>query len=188
MCAYVRNKLGLFVNTEVFKEPALHFKKYNRYTDALPNTHDWSIFWDKEEDRCKNGLEVFGVKITGDHYFYLNYCPIKLTLIDNNEKFIKNRKGKKSLNFPDFWDGDFEYYWVRDIAWNGITQKDYEKLSLDCKINDLNGGHHLASAVQVCLGAKKYSCHCQMVHPQKKERKRRDSFSALFHFKQKDSI
>ena len=30
------------------------------------------------------------------------------------------KKSKKITDFPDFWDGDYNYFWVRSLARDGI--------------------------------------------------------------------
>lgn len=144
--ADIKNKDGIFINSNYFREAALYFQQHKRFTDAIPNTYDWKDFWDREEDRILNGYTVGGASITGDHYYYLNYCPIKRTLNntdDTPEKVVKSRRAKKVMEFPDFWDGDYEYFWVRQIASDGIEEKAYKNLLLDSKIKTLDGGKHM---------------------------------------------
>lgn len=118
----IRNPDGIWINSQVFREEALNFKKYGMYCASPANSPDWLKYWTEQRRRCLNGYSVGGVRITGDHYFYLNFCPIMKTEEDDNG-LIKNKrakKGKKELDFPDFWDGDYNYYWCREIARNGI--------------------------------------------------------------------
>lgn len=110
----IRNSDGIWINTEVFRESALYFKKYGYYCPDPWDSPAWFDFWKRERNRCINGYTVGGAKITGDHYFYLNYCPI-----DAAEK-TKSRITKKVKTFPDFWDGDYTYFWCREIAKKGL--------------------------------------------------------------------
>ena len=53
-----------FAETDRFSPAAQSYKKYGYYTDAIPGTREYYEFWDVETERCINGYEVFGVKIT----------------------------------------------------------------------------------------------------------------------------
>lgn len=97
-----------FVNTQEFRRTALLFEKHNAY----PPEEDVD-FWEEEENRVLDGYSVGGVHITGAHYFYLNFSQIKLTR--NKEaieavKLGKRRTGSKLFAFPDFWDGDYDFF------------------------------------------------------------------------------
>jgi hypothetical protein len=111
----IRNPDGIWINTEVFREEARKFQKYNAYCLDPWGSPDWFSYWQEQRNRIINGYSVGGVKVTGDHYFYLNFCPI-LKVEDMNAK-----KSAKITDFPDFWDGDYNYFWAREIAFNGIV-------------------------------------------------------------------
>jgi hypothetical protein len=136
----VRNPNGHWVNTEVFREEARHFEKYGYYCPDPWGSPSWQIYWEEQLRRTVEGYDVGGVKITGDHYFYLNFCPIMRV-----EKNAAGRKAKKLDGFPDFWDGDYNYYWASEIAYNGITLQDYKDLNLQITIEEefLDGGRHV---------------------------------------------
>lgn len=134
----IRNKNGIWINTEPFREAGNRFITTGRYTDALPGTLEFDRFWDEEYNRCMNGYEVSGAKITGKHYFYLNYCLInKVNLTDDNRG---KRKVSKGFLLPDFWDGDFEYFWFLEIAENGIDPALIPNLHLNNKVLWTEGG------------------------------------------------
>jgi len=134
----IRNTNGIWVNTEPFREAGNQFITTGRYTDALPGTLEFDRFWDQEFTRCIEGYEVSGAKITGKHYFYLNYCLInKVNLTDDNRG---KRKVSKGFLLPDFWDGDYEYFWFLEIAENGIDPLLLPKLHLNNKVLWTEGG------------------------------------------------
>ena len=106
-------KLKKYKNTDKFRQPALHFKKYGYYTAAPKGTTEYKEYWDKEIERCLYGYTADdGDHITGYHYFYLNYCTIMLV----REKEVTKPNGKtrktsiKTRDFPDFWDYDKEFF------------------------------------------------------------------------------
>ena len=108
----IRNPDGIWINTEVFREEARKFQKYGSYCLDPWGSPDWFTYWQEQRRRVINGYTSGGVKITGDHYFYLNFCPI-LKVEDTTLK-----KSSKVTDFPDFWDGDYNYFWAREIAFN----------------------------------------------------------------------
>lgn len=131
-----------FKNTYKFSEAANTFILKGYYTDSTKGTPAYKEYWTEQKKRCIDGYEVEGTKITGEHYFYLNFCPIKKVTFDKNGKATKISSDGK-LDFPNFWDGDYNYFWIKQIARYGITQKELDKLHLQDKILDLSGGKHL---------------------------------------------
>lgn len=139
----IRNPDGIWINTECFREAALYFKKYGYYTPERPGTPAWLEYWERELDRCINGYTVGGAKITGHHYGYLNYAQIQLLDLDG---IVGDKKiGKKTTSFPDFWDGDYNYFHAIEIARNGITRPELDALQLMFTLRDdfLGGGKNL---------------------------------------------
>jgi hypothetical protein len=63
----VRNPDGMWVNSQVFREEALHYKKYGYYCADPSGSPDWVTYWTEQIRRCIQGYTVGGVKITGDH-------------------------------------------------------------------------------------------------------------------------
>lgn len=92
-----------FINTSEFSRAAQHFMRHGCYTLAPPDTLDYNAFWDEEERRCREGFSVGGVRITGQHYAYLNYGRILLVTGDG-------KKQRKRIGFPQFLDMDYYYY------------------------------------------------------------------------------
>lgn len=139
----VRNPDGIFINTSVFKEAGNCFMKNGYYTPERWGTPAWVEFWEEELRRCREGYEVGGVKITGEHYGYLNYAPIQKVEMSNTNG--KSRAAIKVTGFPDFWDGDYNYFHACNIAFKGCTKEEYEKLMLSVKIKEefMGGGYHM---------------------------------------------
>ena len=69
-----------FVNTAYFSETSKYYLRHGVYTHAPEGTSEHIEFWDEQEKRCKYGYEVGGVRITGEHYAYLNYGRILATV------------------------------------------------------------------------------------------------------------
>jgi len=102
-----------FKNTKEFSYLAERYNKTGLYTNAIPGTIEYVEFWQDVKDKCLNGFtNSCGQKITGQHFFYLNFCPI----LGLNEK-----TGKKSKIFPRFIDLDYEFFWM--VEYCRINQK-----------------------------------------------------------------
>ena len=114
----IRNKDGKWLDSSVFSPAGRYFMKHRYYCPDPWGSPAWYEFWQEERRRCLEGFEAGGHKITGYYYFYLNYCPIQKVDIEN----AVGRTATKITGFPDFWDGDYNYFWLRDIARNGILK------------------------------------------------------------------
>lgn len=96
----------ILTDTDYFRPSALHYKQFGCYTKLKPNANPNSEFrkWlDEEIRRCWEGYvrPSDGEWITGDMYFFLNYCPIQLIKKDKSGKAIR------TIDFPRFWDGHY---------------------------------------------------------------------------------
>jgi len=109
------------VNTSYFQEPAKYFSKHGRYDDGIFDSYHYHEYWDQERYRCLNGYEVSGMKITGYHYFYLNYWPISLVKVREDQLYgevfkDKRKRGDRVTDFPDFWDVDWCFFNEIELA------------------------------------------------------------------------
>jgi hypothetical protein len=110
------------INTEDFRREALTFLANERkfgagkgfYIDAPKGSMEWKNYWNLQAHYCKEGISVGGVKITGEHYFYLNFCQISLKLSNKvstiEELTSKKQRVETAVTFPDFWDSDWFYF------------------------------------------------------------------------------
>jgi hypothetical protein len=103
-----------FTDTHLFSPAAAEFLKYGYYTDAIPGTKSYFDFWDEEKKRCIQGYEVNGIKITGYHYFYLNYCPIDRAVdVEQDDGTVI---AVRERTFPAFYDGDHQFFFTIGIC------------------------------------------------------------------------
>jgi hypothetical protein len=96
-----------FVDVDVFRQSALHFKKYKTYTKLHPeyDATAYANFWDREEYRRINGMTAWAgidkygnrrlVYISGEFYGFLNYAPIKRTKEDEAGEVISAKVADK---------------------------------------------------------------------------------------------
>ena len=112
-------KPHILEDMDYFRPSAIHFQKYGCYTKLRPNPNPNSEFgkWIREEiRRCYDGYirESDGEWITGDMYFFLNYCPIQLT-----KKDPKNpKKTIRVVDFPKVWEGHYYVFHYLNKARN----------------------------------------------------------------------
>lgn len=105
---------------DYFRPAALHFKKHGCYTFLRPNPNPNSEYkkWiDEEKRRCREGYvrESDGEWITGYMYWYMNYCPIMLTKIEEGKK-----KASRVEDFPETWEGIYlRFHYLHQARDNG---------------------------------------------------------------------
>ena len=87
-------------NTDRLRPAALTFLEKGHYTSSLPGTKDYYDFWDEEKNRCMYGYEVDELKVTGFHYFYLNY--FLLTELSTKNYLTELYKLDVSVHFLHF--------------------------------------------------------------------------------------
>lgn len=102
-----------FINSGVFQEEGRHFLRYGYYTNAPFGSKDYNDYWDEQERRVLNGYSVGGVRVTGRHYFYLNFCLIKARPIDPHTGAEKQGENRKIITLPRFLDHNF--YWFHEF-------------------------------------------------------------------------
>lgn len=91
---------------DYFRPSAIHFQKYGCFTKLRPNPNPNSEYgkWVRNEiKRCWYGYirPSDGEWVTGDYYYYLNYCPIQLI------KKLPNGQSVRTVDFPRVWDGQY---------------------------------------------------------------------------------
>lgn len=112
-------KPHILENMDYFRERAIFYDKYHRYTDITPNPNpksDYAKFWRKELKRWKEGMirESDGEWIPGGLYFYWNYCPIWL-VEEAKEGAVEGTRQRK---FPKPWLGDYLFFHYMEQARN----------------------------------------------------------------------
>lgn len=117
----IRTPEGFWLNSDVFRQEGLKFMKTGLYCSDPKGSPGYMDYWTEQLRRCKEGYEVAGEKVTGHHYSYLNFCQIQVVAPGEDPD---SPTAKKVTKNPDFWDGDFDYYWCLEIAKNGVTNSD----------------------------------------------------------------
>lgn len=112
----------LHENMDYFKPTALNYQKYGKVCNLRPNPNPNSEYgkWIREEVRriYEGYTREDGEFVTGDMYYFLNYCPILLSKVSSGKKALR------VWDFPEFWEG----HWLKFI---------YSEMAR-------NNGHHCA--------------------------------------------
>lgn len=95
---------GLDFDMEPFIEVGRTKEKTGRYTTYPKGTKAFRDWWLEQLKRCKYGFEHGGYRITGDHYFFLNFYT--LMKIDPSKKAGEGRDDGR----PDFRAKQYEYF------------------------------------------------------------------------------
>lgn len=104
-----------------FTQTRDYFKQHGEYTSLRVSPNPDSPFgkWIKQETRRSYEGMVnpdTGEWITGDMYFFLNYCPILLSKASSKNK----KKLNRVKDFPDIWDGHYlKYHYINQARENG---------------------------------------------------------------------
>lgn len=124
----IRYNNGKWKDTTALRQEAIRFTEKGYYCESPIGTPEWLDYWKEQLRRCTEGYEVDGVKITGDFYSYLNFGQILKVEYDEDSDDVT---AKKTISFPDFWDGDYEFFWCLEIARNGLFTKNTQVPSTD---------------------------------------------------------
>jgi hypothetical protein len=124
----IRTAEGKWLNSDVFRQEAIKFMRNGRYCPEPVGSPSFIEYWREQLNRCIYGYEVGGHKITGDHYEYLNFTQIQVVIQVKGTKV-----SQKVTKMPDFWDGDFDYYWCIEIAKNGVANDNSQLTTLEQK-------------------------------------------------------
>ena len=105
---------------------ALYYQKHGRYDCGTEGTPFYRDYWKEQLKRSVLGVVIDGVYISGYHYFYLNFCPIMQTKVVN----IEASAAERVKDFPKFWDVDYKFFILCEIAENGMANiKDPETIN-----------------------------------------------------------
>jgi hypothetical protein len=114
MSGISEHKEQVFKDTKGLAPAADSYIRNGYYTNALPGTKPYYEYWDEERNRCLYGYTHNGVTITGNHYFYLNYCPIDRSV--DEELPDGTVIARRERTFPAFYDGDWKYFTAIDTC------------------------------------------------------------------------
>ena len=95
---------GLDFDPTPFVEVGLKKHSTGRYTDMPINSKTHRDWWKEQFKRCTEGYTHNGYRVTGDHYFFLNFYVLM------NVKNITRAGQGRTETAPDFWAKHYEYF------------------------------------------------------------------------------
>ena len=136
----------VFIGTEIFSRVADFYEKHGCYCLEPDDSPNAVKFWQREMDRRVKGVQAYcklyikdipaylaaksdaerkallhKVRITGDHYNYLNYGRIERAPNEKERKQL-DKEGRFKVNtvegFPRFWDGDYWNFKIDELIAN----------------------------------------------------------------------
>ena len=101
---------------DYFRPAAKFYEQNGCYSFLKPNANpnsEYGKWFHEEVRRCRDGYvrESDGEWVTGDMYFFMNYCPIMLNRRSETSGIYLRVEG-----FPDFWEGIYYRYHYWDQA------------------------------------------------------------------------
>ena len=113
-------KTKKWLHSDLFNEDGRRFTEHGYFNLDPKGSTQHKDYWDEQLRRCEKGYVVGNCKITGHHYEYLNFTQIKAVPSPDASEEEKIKVAQKKPKNPDFWDGDYDYYWCLEIAKNGV--------------------------------------------------------------------
>lgn len=132
---------GLDFDPMPFTEMARIYESKGVYTDFPEGTKPYKEFWKEQMKRCVEGYTVGKYRITGDHYFFLNFYRMQ-TAIQGSTKAVTGR----SESFPSFLAKQYEFFHYVEMC---------EYLGMDvCMLKARGLGF---SEILACLGVRPFT-------------------------------
>lgn len=101
---------GLDFEIAPFRERAAKYETTGKYTEFPQGTKPYNEFWKEEFKRCQEGYTVGKYRITGDHYFFLNYYRMQTVL----EGAVAG--SGRNETFPGFLSKQYEFFHYVEMA------------------------------------------------------------------------
>lgn len=114
-----------FINTHLFTEMADFYRKNKTYTFYKEDTIPHRQLRKREEYRRRHGItmpcllrngKIQNVRITGDHYNFLNYTMIEQLDDSTAKSTVKSNTAQKKYDFSKFIDAQFWTFHVMEFA------------------------------------------------------------------------
>jgi len=100
-----------------FRPAAIYFEEHGEYQQFPAGSMPLKRHWDEEVNRCLHGFTDHSDYIPGYFYHYLNYGRIqKLEARIGHISSDGRVQADRVEGFPDYYDGDYEYFLYIDAA------------------------------------------------------------------------
>ena len=95
---------GLDFDPSPFTEVGRKFDATKRFTDLPTQSKAFKDWWLNQHKLSNDGITIDGYRITGDHYFFLNFYTMP------KSKDTKKAGGGRIEGRPDFWAAHYELF------------------------------------------------------------------------------
>ena len=85
-------------------------KKTGKYCSFPKGTKQHRDFWEEQHKRCINGYTYKNYRITGDHYFFLNFYQLQQV------HDVEVTGSGRDVSFPSFMQAQYEYFHYIELA------------------------------------------------------------------------
>ena len=108
----------IMTGTDEFRTEALQFEQFGYYTKHPVGSLSAERYWTEQGRRCVYGYKRPGHEwIPGYFYFYLNFSPIMINKVTDDTIGDSDLvRADRIKGFPNFYDGDYEYFSYLDDA------------------------------------------------------------------------
>lgn len=96
LCSYeltgykpITDKLGLDFDPTPFREAGITYENTGAFCEYPKDSKPYIDFWNEQKRRCVEGYTVNGYRITGDHYFFLNFYRLPVTKEKDGMTFVE---------------------------------------------------------------------------------------------------
>lgn len=101
---------GLDFDPTPFSETGRIYDSTGMYTQYPAGSKMYNDFWNEQYKRCEEGYTVNGYRVTGDHYFFLNFY--RMETINEGAKGGAGR----TQRFPSFLSKQYEFFHYVEMA------------------------------------------------------------------------
>lgn len=101
---------GLDFDPSPFKEVGNYRQQNKVYTTLIPGSKPFMKWWAAEFDKSQDGLVANNYRVTGDHYFFLNYYTMLVV-----KKGQKAGSGRDRIH-PEFWVLHYKWFHYIEMA------------------------------------------------------------------------
>lgn len=110
LCSYeltgykpITDKLGLDFDPTPFRETGITYENTGAFCEYPKDSKPYIDFWNEQKRRCVEGYTVNGYRITGDHYFFLNFYRLPVTKEKDGMTFVEE-------GFPVFTTEHYKWF------------------------------------------------------------------------------
>lgn len=99
----INDKEGLDFDPTPFREAGMLYERTGAYCEYPKDSKPYIDFWNEQKRRCVEGYTVGKYRVTGDHYFFLNFYRLPVTKEKDGMTFVEE-------GFPVFTTEHYKWF------------------------------------------------------------------------------